>query len=78
MEIYSFPYEAYFDIDNEPYFQGRIVVNRIPQGYHADIDIITRENQRIYKHVGHLFEKESEECFDSAVYRLQSFLKEGK
>lgn len=78
MHIYSFPYETYFDIENEPFFQGRIVINRIPSGYHADIDIITRENQKIYKHVGHLFEKEAEECFDLAFFRLQTFLKKGK
>jgi hypothetical protein len=79
-EVYQFPYEVYLDIDNEPYFQGRIVVNKVPKGYHADIDIIMKENQRIYQHVGSLFESsDAQDVLDSAIFKLTNFLQgEGK
>ncbi|MFZ4715714.1 MAG: hypothetical protein ACOYL6_18465 [Bacteriovoracaceae bacterium] len=80
-EIYQFPYEAYLEIENEPFFQARIVVNKVSKGYHADIDIIMKENQRIYKHVGSVFEGiDAQDVFDSAVYKLSTFLQgeEGK
>jgi hypothetical protein len=74
-EVYQFPYEVYLDIDNEPYFQGRIVVNKVPKGYHADIDIIMKENQRIYQHVGSIFEgSDAQDVLDSAVFKLTNFL----
>ena len=74
-DIYQFPYEVYLEIENEPFFQGRIVVNKVTKGYHASIDIITKENQRIYKHVGSIFEgSDAQDVLDSAVYKLTSFL----
>jgi hypothetical protein len=77
-EVYQFPYEVYLDIDNEPYFQGRIVVNKVPKGYHADIDIIMKENQRIYQHVGSLFESsDAQDVLDLAVFKLTNFLQGG-
>lgn len=78
-EVYSFPYEVYLEIENQPFFKGRIVVNKVSRGFMASIDIITTENQKIYKHVGEVFEPhEASEALDLAVYKLEHFLKNAK
>lgn len=78
-DVYSFPHEVYLDIDNEPFFKGRIIINKVSRGYQADIDIVSVESQRIYKHVGRVFEvSDPEETLDSAIYKLSQFLKTGK
>ena len=78
-DVYSYPHEIFIDIENEPFFKGRIIVNKVSRGYQADIDIVSLESQRIFKHVGQVFESsDAEEAFDSAVYKLSQFLKTGK
>lgn len=78
-DVFSFPHEVYLDIENEPFFKGRIIVNKVSRGYQADIDIVSTESQRIYKHVGQVFEpSDAEEALDSAIYKLSQFLKTGQ
>lgn len=78
-DVFSYPHEVYLDIDNEPFFKGRIVLNKVSRGFQADIDIVSTESQRIYKHVGQVFESsDADEALDSAIYKLSQFLKTGK
>lgn len=78
-DVFAFPHEVYVDIDNEPYFKGRIIINKVSRGFQADIDIVSTESQRIFKHVGQVYEPlDAEEALDTAIYKLGEFLKTGK
>lgn len=77
-DVFAFPHEIYIDIENEPFFKGRIIVNKVSRGFQAEIDIVSTESQRIFKHVGQVYEPlDAEEAVDSAIYKLAQFLKTG-
>jgi hypothetical protein len=48
----QFPVEKYIEMENEPYFLGRVTVNKYKETYHIELDIIHKETHKIYKHLG--------------------------
>ncbi len=57
----EYPKEYFVPLSNEPYFLGRIIVNKMKSGFQLDIDIVNKETLKIYHHLGQLFGEESEE-----------------
>jgi hypothetical protein len=52
----SFPMEKYIEFDNDPYFLGRITVNKFKTQFHVELDIVHKETHKIYKHLGRLYD----------------------
>jgi hypothetical protein len=50
MDLY--PIEKLVEIQNEPDFIGRIIVHKIKENYHVEVDVVTTESQKIFKHLG--------------------------
>lgn len=75
MIIEEFPYEAYVELEGNPHFMGRIVVNQLKSSYNAEIDIVHKETHKIYQHVDILFgESGPKEALDSAYQKLAKYV----
>jgi hypothetical protein len=73
----SYPVERYIDLENNPYLMGRITINQVAERFHAEIDVIHRESQKIFKHVDIVYnELSEEEALIVGVQRLRRFLEE--
>jgi hypothetical protein len=71
----DFPVEKYIELENNPYFLGRITINQVKENYHAEIDIIHKESHKIFKHVDIVYNQYSaEEALIVGVQRLRLFL----
>ncbi len=70
-----YPVEKYIELENNPYFLGRITVNQVSAQFHAEVDIIHRESHKIFKHVEMIYNENSEqEALITGVQRLRTFL----
>ncbi len=75
MRIVEFPFEAFVNLEKEPYFVGRIVVNSHGDSFSAEIDIVNKESKKIYHHVGNLYNfTEASEALENAYQHLSNFL----
>ena len=71
----EFPFETYVPLEKEEHFVGRIVINKINEGYFSEIDIVNRESKKIFYHVGQLFDRpDFTDLLDLSVQRLSEFL----
>lgn len=76
MIITEFPHETFIKIENEPYFAGRITVNKLGDKFNAEIDIVNTETLKIYKHIDVLYNfSVAEEAHDNAIQKLSNVLK---
>lgn len=70
-----FPQEYYIKIENDQYRIGRLSVNKLAHSFCVEIDIVSTEGHKIFKHVGILYNEPSkEEAIDAGVQRLSNFL----
>lgn len=51
----TFPMEKLVEFTNDPYYLGRIVVHQVKGNFHVEVDVVSRESHKIYKHVGTLY-----------------------
>ena len=56
----SYPIEKYVEFENEPWFLGRIVIHKVKEKFHVEVDVITKENHKIHKHIGQLYNFDDE------------------
>jgi hypothetical protein len=71
----DYPLEKYIELENNPYFLGRITLNQVKEDFHAEVDIIHRESHKIFKHVDIVYRQGSaEEALIVGVQRLRQFL----
>lgn len=72
----EFPQYFFLVLQNEPYLEGRITLNKIDSGFFVEIDIVQKKSRKIYKHVENLYGFDDEkEAVDAGVQRLSNFLK---
>jgi hypothetical protein len=50
-----FPIEKYVEFENQPWHMGRIVVHKVKESFHVEVDVINKESHKIYKHVASLY-----------------------
>ena len=67
----TFPLEKLVEFTNDPYFLGRIVVHKVKEEFHVEIDVVQKESFRIYRHVGSLY------GFDDPADALEMGYREG-
>lgn len=51
----TFPVEKLVEFTNDPFFLGRIVVHKVKENFHVEVDVVQRESHKIYRHVGTLY-----------------------
>jgi hypothetical protein len=51
----SFPIEKYVEFDNEPWFLGRIVVHKVKEHFHVEVDIVNKKSHKIFRHIASLY-----------------------
>lgn len=51
----SFPVEKYVEFTNDPFFLGRIVVHKVKDSFHVEVDVVQTESHKIYQHIGRLY-----------------------
>ncbi len=61
----SFPIEKYVEFENEPWHMGRIVVHKVKETFHVEVDVINKESHKIFRHVASLY------SFDDASDALE-------
>ena len=72
----QYPKEYLIPIDNEPYYQGRISVYLLKSEFYSDVQIIFKDGQKIFQHIGTYFHFESEEdCLNTSMQKLSNFLR---
>ena len=77
MDFTELPKDFFLDIENNEFLLGRITINQYKSSFTSEIDIVTKESMKIYKHVDSLFDLEDpKEALDQSVFRLQNFLHE--
>ncbi|MFP5457627.1 MAG: hypothetical protein ACLGG7_02740 [Bacteriovoracia bacterium] len=52
----SFPLERLVEFTNDPYFLGRIVVHQVKDRFHVEVDVVSRESFKIFRHIGTLYD----------------------
>lgn len=52
----SFPLEKIVEFTNDPYFLGRIVVHQVKERFHVEVDVVSTESHKIFKHIGTLYD----------------------
>jgi hypothetical protein len=61
----SFPLEKLVEFTNDPFFLGRIVVHQVKNRFHVEVDIVSIESHKIFRHIGTLYD------FDDASDALE-------
>jgi hypothetical protein len=70
----EYPKEYLVPLENEPYFQGKIAVYRLKEEFYSEVQIIFKDGQKIYAHVGSFFQFTSEdECLNTSVQKLSNY-----
>ncbi len=54
----AFPWEKLVEFTNDPYFLGRIVVHQVKDRFHVEVDVVSKESYKIFRHVGTLYDFE--------------------
>ena len=78
MQRNNFPKEYYIELAGNPDLEGRVVIfltGHELDCYRFEIDIVTVENKKIWKHIGSDFSKDFQEALDLSVQRLANFVK---
>lgn len=71
----EYPVEKYIELENNPYFLGRISIYHVKEEFHAEVDIIHKESHKIFKHVDIVYQQHSaEEALIVGVQRLRTYL----
>ncbi len=52
----AFPWEKLVEFHNDPFFLGRIVVHKVKDRFHVEVDVVSKESHKIFKHVGTLYD----------------------
>lgn len=72
----QFPKEFLLKIDGEDHRVGKLTLNKHHDGFSIDIDIVLKENQRIWHHVDSIYGiYEEREAIETGVFKLGQFLK---
>jgi len=72
----EFPKEYFVEIESDEYREGRISVNKLNDGFMAEIDIVQIETRKIWKHVKSIFGRETaHDALEDASYYLGKFLR---
>jgi hypothetical protein len=76
MKLKEYPQDYFLVLQNDPYREGRITVNRLESRFTVEIDIVQKESRKIYRHVDILYHfADEQEAIDAGVQRLSQFLK---
>ena len=71
----EYPKEFLIPIENEPYYQGKISIYLLKKEFYSDVQIIFKDGQKIYAHIGSFFNFESEdECLNTSLQKLSDYL----
>lgn len=71
----EFPLEKYIELENNPYFLGRVTVHHVKEDYHVEIDIIHKETHKIFRHVDIIYNQYGpEEAIITGVQKLRNYL----
>lgn len=65
----QYPLEKLVEFSNDPYFLGRITVNKVKEVFYVEVDIVQKESFKIYKHISTLYNLESGEDALAIGYR---------
>ena len=52
----SFPLEKLVEFTNDSYFLGRVTVYQVKERFHVEVDVVSKESFKIYKHIGTLYD----------------------
>ena len=52
----TFPMEKLVEFTNDPFFLGRIVVHKVKERFHVEVDVVNKESHKIYRHIGTLYD----------------------
>lgn len=51
----QYPVEKLVEFTNDPFFLGRIVVHKVKELFHVEVDVVQTESHKIYRHIGSLY-----------------------
>jgi hypothetical protein len=75
-EIDEFPKEFYIDLIGDSFLLGRIIISKTHKDFMVELDLITKESRKIYKHLNTFFSNVDErEIVDDAVLALRNYLR---
>jgi hypothetical protein len=75
----GFPKEHFIEINNQPFFIGRITIHKMKEKFNSEVDIVQSETRKIYHHVSMIYDRdEYEDILDMSMSALSKFLKTGK
>lgn len=70
-----YPTEHFIPLNGEPFMVGRITINKVHNGLSVEIDILQKENRKIFKAVGRLYGIDNEhEALDLGIQKLSDYL----
>ena len=71
---YDYPKEFYIPFENDPYKEGRLIVNLHEENYSVEIDILQKGSRKIFIHVALLSNLENEqEAIEAGIFKLKQF-----
>lgn len=51
----QYPVEKLVEFTNDKFFLGRIVVHKVKEQFHVEVDVVQTESHKIYRHIGSLY-----------------------
>lgn len=77
MKDNDYPQEVFFDIENEDYIVGRVMIDKIKDYFTSEISLVQKENNKIVQHVAGLYQySDYDEILKVSIDKLSKFLKQ--
>lgn len=72
----EYPRDLYIEIENQEALLGKITLYKVKEGYNAEIAVVWKENNKIWRHIDNLYKiVDEDDAVDFAVNRLGQFLR---
>ncbi len=72
----EYPKEHLLDLENNPYYVGRLTLVKLKKDFSVDIDIVFKDGHKIFYHVETLFNfPEEREALESGIQKLSEFVR---
>ncbi len=76
MQIHEFPAEYFLELKGNEFLLGRLTINKMSRGFWVEVDIVTKDSKKIFRHVGDLHHIEDvDEAVTRSVQMLSEYLK---
>ncbi|MBT3585740.1 MAG: hypothetical protein HN509_12620 [Halobacteriovoraceae bacterium] len=75
----EYPKDFFIKLDSDDYRIGRLTLTKITESFNVEIDIVSKENKKIWAHIDVLYNlNDPQEALDRGVQRLSEFLNQSE